>query len=66
MMVACENGKHRVVSTMLRELHTREHREVYEEVLRKNGAKVCTYVHHTCSSAYMLCYSLTLGGAHAQ
>ena len=39
--VACENGKHHVVSTMLKELHAPTHREVYKELLRRNEAKVC-------------------------
>lgn len=43
MTVACENGRHHVVNTMLKELHTLEHLGVYMEVLRRNGAKVCTY-----------------------
>jgi len=40
MMVACENGKHHVVSTMLKELHTPTYREVYQELLHRNEAKV--------------------------
>ena len=55
MTVACENGKHHVVSTMLKELHAPTHREVYEELLRRNEAKVCM-----CTTVILVCFTLPI------
>lgn len=41
MTVACENGKHRIVSAVLKELHAFKRPDEYKELLRKNEAKVC-------------------------
>ena len=43
MMVACENGQHHVVSTILRELRTAGCLEEHKKVLCKNKAKVCAH-----------------------